>query len=107
MATKVAISPNTMSASSTEPGDHQGGRAGGLPDGSRVCADVHGQHRSHGHADEEPETEQQRDRQLLAALRRGELQPEDARDGDEEEQDPRPAGEVATDVGAKRRTTNG
>ena len=48
-----------------------------------------------------PEAEQQRDRELLAAAARGDIEPEDARERGDEEQQPSAAAQVAADIRAE------
>ena len=72
-----------------------------------VCLGVGREHRPERQAEAQPHAEEEPDRQLLAAASSRVLEPEQAGEGDEEEEDSRAARLVASEVGAERHATEG
>jgi hypothetical protein len=77
-----------------------------LPQGRRVGAGVFGDERGDRQAEQQPKPEQQPDRKLLAALRGGDVQADDACERGNEQDEAGRAAQIAAEVGAERRESD-
>ena len=116
--TKIATIPNAIRPSSAQKsvrpqeekslrvsagsGDERRRGAGRLPQSGRVRVGVVGDDGCHRQAEQEAKSEQESDRELLAALGRGDVEAEDAGERADEQQQPGRATEISAEVRAER-----
>ena len=83
-------------------GDERRGGSRRLPESGRVGLGVVGDDGGDRESEHEAQPEQESDREFLAALGGGDIEPEDERDRADEQHQPDRAGQIAAEVGAER-----